>query len=265
MSFAKAGMDLLAGRVAYFVAGDGPPILYLHAAGGIRLTGALDDLARDFRVYSPVIPGFDGEPVLAGVDSMPSLADLMAEFIEQAIGSDCAVVRQAFGAWAGAWITVRHPRKVAKLVLECPNGFRPDDAPPRSTDPVLMRRQMYAHPENLPPETKTRETLIANARVQHRYDGNMLRDDALIARLGTISCPSMVVMGSLDGRNPPGSARLAKRAIPGAVLAFIDDAAHNVEVDQRARFVALLQAFLRSKPAAPFTPPPGAPDISLEP
>jgi pimeloyl-ACP methyl ester carboxylesterase len=265
MTFDKARVDLRAGRVAYFVAGSGPPILYLHAAGGIRLTGALDDLARGFRVYSPVIPGFDGEPALADVDSMPSLADLMAAFIEREIRSDCVVMGQAFGAWVGTWIAVRHPRQVAKLVLECPNGFRPDDAPPLSTDPALMRRQMYAHPENLPPETKTRETIVDNARIQHRYDGNMLRDEALIARLGSVSCPAMVVMGTLDGRNPPESARLAKRAIPGALLAFVDDAAHNVEVDQRARFVALVEAFLRSGPAKPFTVPSGAPEIAVEP
>ena len=47
-------LDTALGKVQLFRAGDGPPLVYLHSAGGEPTHGALEDLADDHSVISPV-------------------------------------------------------------------------------------------------------------------------------------------------------------------------------------------------------------------
>ncbi len=123
--FMRDAIDLPAGRVEYFVAGTGHDVVYLHPAAGMRVSAPLRRLARRFRVWAPIVPGFDGTPVLDGVDSMPALADLTARFIEDLPGRAADVVGSSLGGWLGAWLAVRHPNLVEHLILSAPAGFRP--------------------------------------------------------------------------------------------------------------------------------------------
>ena len=52
------------GRVESVVAmgGEGPPVVFLHGAGGPAWDGFLDDLAGRFTVYAPSLPGTEGDP-----------------------------------------------------------------------------------------------------------------------------------------------------------------------------------------------------------
>jgi pimeloyl-ACP methyl ester carboxylesterase len=60
--FEKKSMKLPSGPITYHIAGDGPPILYLHSAGGIRFTHSLDKLSENFRICMMVSPGFGPSP-----------------------------------------------------------------------------------------------------------------------------------------------------------------------------------------------------------
>ena len=60
--FEIKSMKLPSGPITYHIAGDGPPILYLHSAGGIRFTHALDKLSENFCICMMVSPGFGPSP-----------------------------------------------------------------------------------------------------------------------------------------------------------------------------------------------------------
>lgn len=245
MTFEIDTAHLSCGDIPYHVGGDGPPILYFHSAGGVRVTRALELLARDFRIFMPVAPGFDGTPENGALKTMRDLAGMGAEFIDTVIGDErCDVMGQSFGGWAVPWLAVLHPDMVGQIVLECPAGFRPEGSPPPSSDPELRMRQMYAHPENIPPETKSQEVLERNREMLHYYHGPAVRDGDLIARLGEIGALSLILIGTRDGRIPVDSVQLLKREIPRAHLVYIYDAAHNIEVDQPERFAGVVGDFL---------------------
>ncbi len=243
--FEHRSAELPSGEIPYWVAGDGPPVLYFHSAGGVRPTAGLVALTRGHRIYMPVIPGFDDTPLLDRVATMRDIARLGAEFIETVIGERSDVMGASFGGWAAPWLALEHADAVDLMVLECPAGFRPEGHPPPSSDPEIRLTQMYAHPERRPAETKSDATLARNREMLHHYHGAETRDEALIARLGEIETLTLILIGTKDGRIPPASVQLLKDKMPRAFMVYVYDAAHSIETDQPERFATVTGDFLK--------------------
>jgi pimeloyl-ACP methyl ester carboxylesterase len=244
MAFTTSQASLKGGPLQYHVGGTGDPVLYLHTAGGVRLSPALDALARSHQLYLPVMPGFDGTARNAGLRSMPDLADLAASFIDGVIKRPCDVIGHSFGGWVATWLAVRHPDKVQQLVLAAPAGFRPEGQGGLIADPAKLRRMMFAHPENLPPEQKTSEILAQNRATASHYNGEAATDRDLAARLGEINALTLILHGTKDGVIPIASPHLLKERIPRSHLVYLYDAAHALDVDQPQRYVQLIDDFL---------------------
>ena len=242
--FEREIMDLSTGPVTYVVAGTGHDIVYLHPATGMRISDSLRRLVRRFRVWAPVVPGFDGTVPHRTVDTMPALADLLAAFIENGPGRAVDVVGSSLGGWLGAWFAVRHPDLVEHLVLAAPAGFRPADAPPLSFEPDIMRTQLYAHPERVPPDDKPPEMRKANAEAVARYGLGNSHDAALQAKVAEIGCQTLILHGTLDVRVLATGVQMLKERIPNSQLVYVYDAAHSLELDQPDRVGALIEDFL---------------------
>jgi pimeloyl-ACP methyl ester carboxylesterase len=244
MTYSMHETSLKAGTVRYHLGGEGRPVLYLHSAGGVRITPAATELARDFKIFMPVIPGFDGTGPLDGIEGMRGLAGLANEFVQTVIGGPCDVVGHSFGGWVATWLAAEHPDSVGQLVLQCPAGFRPEGASGLDGDPATVRRRMFAHPEKLPPEQKSIEVVNANRRMAGSYSGGVATDVELVERLSRLRCLTLILHGTKDGVIPVESPRLLKERIPRANLMYVYDAAHNIEVDQPEMYVSLVKDFL---------------------
>lgn len=245
MSFIQRDAALSTGKVTYHVAGDGRPLLYLHSAGGVRMTSTLASLAQVNQVFALVVPGFDGTESHPGVDTMRAVAGLAAEFVREVIKEKPVdVIGHSFGGRTAAWLAVDHPDVVAQLVLECPSGFRPPSSPKPSDDPAVVRRHMFAHPEKLPANQKPPEQAAANQKAAARYNRSVDYEEALVARLADIQSLTLILAGTEDGRVPPEASYLLRNRIPDSQLIFVYDAAHNVEVDQPERFMSVVRSFL---------------------
>ena len=242
--FERKIMDLPTGPVSYLVAGSGHDVVYLHPAAGMRVSDPLRRLVRRFRVWGPVVPGFDGTSFHETVDSMPALADLLAAFVAAGPGRAVDIVGSSLGGWLGAWLAVRHAHLVEHLVLAAPAGFRPADAPPLSFDPDTMRAQLYAHPERVPPDDKPPQVRRANAAAVARYDLGSSHDAALQTRAEEIACRTLILHGTRDMRVPVSGVQMLKKRIPNSQLVYVYDAAHSLELDQPDRVGALIEDFL---------------------
>ncbi len=64
-------------RIRYLEAGQGPPLVHLHGAGGVRLSRAHDLLAARFRVIAFEMTGFAQSPPNERSRSMSELARSM--------------------------------------------------------------------------------------------------------------------------------------------------------------------------------------------
>ena len=241
VTFTQKTASLSLGNVHYHVGGTGRPVIYLHSAGGVRLSQPLHALARHFTFYVPVFPGFDGTAPLPGTATIADFATLVAQFAGAVVGQKCDLMGHSFGGHVAAWCAVRHPEKFDQLVLQCAAGFRPPGPPPQG-DPLSL---LFAHPERLRPEEK--EALAraaANRDVAQRYRGGAAMDEALVARLGEISALTLILQGTQDRIIPPESARLLKSRIARSHLIYVYDAGHVIEIDQPQRFVSVVGDFL---------------------
>jgi len=225
-----------------YVGGEGPPMLFLHSSGGARLTPALERLAEKYRIYMPIIPGFDGTRSSERLRTMLDVADLAAEFVDTAIKSPCDVIGQSFGGRSAAWLAIRHPGVVQLLILAAAS-IRPNGEERPSGSPEDARLRLFAHPENLPPETRPAEWLAQNRAVSLRLRGSPAEDAELLGRLKEIRALTLILYGTKDGEIPPSSAQFLKSQILKSMLIYVYDAAHAIDSDQPDHFVRLVDGF----------------------
>jgi len=127
------------GPIEYAVAGDGPPVLVIHGAGGgfdqgMDIGGDL--VGRGFRVVAISRFGYLRTP-------LPADASAAAQADAHACLLDALHIRRAaiFGASAGAPSTLqfalRHPQRTAAMVLLVPGAYAPRaDGRPAVTPPA---------------------------------------------------------------------------------------------------------------------------------
>lgn len=244
---------LSSGELNYFVAGSGRPLLYLHPAGGARWSAVLDGLAASHALYLPVAPGFDGTKAHPSLKSIRDLAALYGEFIDAVVLKDntgtCDLMGYSFGGWVAAWLAVLSPGRIEQLVLECPAGFRPADAPPPVTDAAARLKALYLYPDKLDPAAPQVAFEAGNRAAYGAYTQGKSRDEDLIARLGEIDKLTLIVHGTSDGIVPEASSQFLRRAIRHSYLSYIWDAAHAIENDQPERMLALVDGFLKRSEA----------------
>jgi pimeloyl-ACP methyl ester carboxylesterase len=233
------------GEITYCVAGDGPPVAYLHGAGGLRWGAALDGLAARFRVYGIDLPGFGGSTLPDSVAGIPDAADLVAEAMAALGGGErMHLIGTSLGGRVAAWLAVRHPTRLDRLVLESPAAFRPPDRPPLgSYAPAELLRLLYANPAQAPP---TDDPAVRQRQMQAmaRLTKGVGWDADLERRLGEIQAPTLVLFGTLDGLIPPEMGRLYRERIPQCFLVYVYQAAHAIQWDRPDRFVDLVADFL---------------------
>ena len=130
-----------------------------------------------------------------------------------------------------------------QLLILAAASIRPNGEERPSGSPEDARRRLFAHPENLPPETKPAEWLMQNRAASQRLRGTPAQDAELLDRLKEIRALTLILYGTKDGEIPPSSAEFLKSQILKSMLIYIYDAAHAVDSDQPDHFVRLVDGF----------------------
>src|SRR2546427_12167305 len=85
--------------------GSGRPFLLLHGGAGpssVRPFAELLATTRPAHVITPTIPGFDGTPRPAGLDSIADLARFWLDLLEERDLHDVTVIGSSIGGWTAA-------------------------------------------------------------------------------------------------------------------------------------------------------------------
>ncbi|HEV2101087.1 MAG TPA: alpha/beta hydrolase [Stellaceae bacterium] len=231
-------------RIRYMEAGQGPVLVHLHGAGGLRLSPGHDLLSRHCRVIAFEMPGFGGSAENTRSQDMPELAATMAQAVAN-LGIDrFNLMGTSFGGKTALWLTVQYPERVLALVLEAPAVIRPEGAQPPSGSPEEMARRLFAHPERvapLPPQDP--EVRAKTARLTLRLRGPD-RDAVLERRMRELPTPTLVLFGTLDAVIPPEMGRFYKELMPNSHLVFVYDAGHAISTDRPEAFTEVVGDFI---------------------
>ena len=247
--FREAHIEADGFRIRYGTAGDGPPLVHLHGAGGLRLTPGHDLLSRQFRVIAFEMPGFGTSPENDRSRDMAELGVTMAK-AAAALGLDeFNLWGTSFGGKAALWLAAQQPTLVRALVLEAPAAIRPEGGAAPAGSPEEMARLLFAHPERVAPLPTPDPAMRAKiARLTARLRGPA-RDPDLEKHLKTLAVPTLVLFGTLDRMIPPEMGHFYKELMPNAHLVFVYDAGHAIATDRPEAFAEVVSDFLERREA----------------
>jgi pimeloyl-ACP methyl ester carboxylesterase len=243
-AFSEGSVEADGFRIRYLTAGEGPALVHLHGAGGLRLTPGHDLLSRQFRVIAFEMPGFGQSPENTRTQSMAELAATMAKAVAQ-LGIDrFNMMGTSFGGKTALWLALQQPERVLALVLEAPAAIRPQGAEPPSGPPEEMARRLYAHPERLPPMPPPNPAVQAKTRQLVMRLRGPDRDADLERQLPGLATPTLVLFGTVDRVIPPDMGHIYKELMPNCHLVFVYDAGHAISTDRPEAFTEVVADFL---------------------
>ncbi len=231
-------------RIRYREAGQGPPLVHLHGAGGLRLTPAHELLSRKFRVIAFEMPGFGQSADNQRTRTMPELASTMAEAVAKLGVDRFNLMGTSFGGKTALWLAVQQPNRVLALILEAPAAIRPPGNVTPSGSPEEIVRRLYAHPERVPPIPARDPVEAARTLLLVRRLRGPNRDAELEARLRDLATPTLVLFGTRDGVISPDMGHIYKELMPDCHLVFVYDAGHAIAAERPDAFVEVVVDFL---------------------
>lgn len=255
-------------RLAYDVAGEGPPLLLI---GGLSADRAFWSLAR------PLLDGFTtlafdhrdvGHSDRAAAPYMPlDMAQDALAILDAAGIARAHVVGHSLGGAVAQELALLAPERVDRLVLAC--TFARNDVYSAGVLELLKRlRAEVANPvtyvqalatftlgrtflQATPLEGIARQVVAAGplqevAAFQRQTDASLAVDT--LTRLGGIAAPTLVMAPPQDRIFAPDFGREIAAAIPGALFVEGPATGHCPMIEAPAAFAQMVTAFLRGEP-----------------
>ena len=242
--------------VRYYEGGEGPALVFLHGAGGLVMDlQFLDQLARRFHVYAPLVPGYGDS------EECPELRDML-DFtwhtwdVVDALGVRNPILAGfSMGGMIAGEMAALAPHDVARLALIAPAGLWLDEHPipdifamlPYDLPKVLFYdevagAQAMTAGMDLGDPKFLQAFLVENAR-QLGAAGKILfpiPERGLAGRLYRIRAKTLLIWGESDKLIAPAYARAFQTAIADAEVVMIPQAGHLVPFEKTAEVVAAL-------------------------
>lgn len=234
--------------------GSGPPLVYLHGAGGGGMWWPfLDELAKTHTVYAPEHPGFGASPDSPKIDNVGDVAYFYLELLRDL--GPVHLLGESLGGWISAEMAVRDSRDIRTLTLAAPAGLYLPHAPITDIfimDPAEVAAALFV-------SEAARAQFLAGVMDMDRLETN-LRNQAAAARFGwnprfhnpdlhkwlcRVRVPTLIAWGQGDGIIPPQYAAEWQRLVPHARVVPIEHAGHLPHVEQPEAFLGAMQAFLQ--------------------
>lgn len=270
------------GPIEYATAGEGPPVLVVHGAGGGFDQGLAFGrmlASQGFRVIAMSRFGYLRTPLPADA-SAAAQADAHACLLDELGIGRAAIIGASAGAPSSMQFALRHPERASALVLIVPAAYvpRPGDAPPLKTpawtrlvfdtalgsDFLLWAAIRLARPTLTEAILATPLAVVDDAsaeeqaRVQRMLEDilpvtarrtGLLNDAAVTSSLPRydlerITAPTLAVSAADDLFGTFDAARYSAAQIPGARFTGYERGGH-VWVGQQERMSREIAAFLR--------------------
>lgn len=254
------------GRVAYWTAGDGPPLLFIHGVGttGELWFGDLQPLASSHRliVHNRRGYGESSEPPREWIGHRDDAVALLA-----AAGAPrAAVIGYSAGASIALDLALHKPELVSSLVLLDPAVNLKRCITPAFVKTLIGARVLgRLRGERAGAEywmryvasystggtafdkvtSERRDAILANARGMFADMQSASRRTLDEAQMGSLPMPVAIVDAKLSPPFLRKSSERLRRAMPRARTVTLEHAGHHVMIDARDEALAILRDVLR--------------------
>lgn len=238
--------------------GDGPPVVLLHAflMDHEMFAPQVRDLGQSFRLVAVDERGHGGTTAEGPFDYWDVARDVLG--LLDLLGIErAAVVGTSQGGFIGMRMALLARERVPALAVMGTSAAAQD---PQIADAYRQLGQAWATagpgPQvidtiadiclgDMPAQDwKDKWRQVPASVVVRNIDTLVDRDD-LLARLGELSCPTLVLHGSTDGAYPVSHAEDIVRAVPGArPLVLVEGGAHFLSLTHAAAVNPALREFL---------------------
>jgi len=235
-----AGRRVIA-RVAGHPASGAPPVVLVHGLGvsSSYFLPAAERLATRFTVYAPDLPGHGHSEAPAVPLDVRGLADALAQWMQAARIERASIVGHSMGCQVAADFALRHPDRVARLIL-----IGPTLAP-------SLRNLLRIAPRFLAGGAFERPALLLHIAKDYLRMGwrvvpeaQSLMRDPIERKLARISVPVMLVCGQRDTLVPQSWLTDAAALARAQDVAVIPGWGHAVQFSAPQQVVQAITPFL---------------------
>jgi 3-oxoadipate enol-lactonase len=270
MSDVKSGFVELPGvRLAYEIAGDGHPVVFLH--GGL-LDGRMWDaqfqfFAQQYQAIRYDMRGAGKSGTLPIAEPYVPYQDLY-HFLHALNIPRAALVGLSGGARLAIDLAIAHPELVRKLVAVSPGmsgyvfrdpwtrqrgeAFRQALSAGALADAVEVFLTMWTDgpdrtPEQVDPAARARiRAMVTHTLSQDRPAPNIQElEPPALGRLTEIEAPTLIVLGEKDTSDIHTIGQLLHEQVAGSQLVMLPDVGHTLVMEKPLEFNTLVDHFLR--------------------
>lgn len=241
------------------ILGEGPPLLYLHSAGGE--TEPIDfhkKLAEKYTVYLPAHPGFALSEGLDQIDDIHDLAWHYVDLLAELKLENVPVVSYSLGAWTATEIKLIRPNLIGPMVMIAAAGLYVEGSPMGELfidDFKKLRELLFFDPESkqahdyVPTGVNDPRILMwlrareATARVGWNP---YLHDPKLKQHLHRLNSPVQIIWGRQDKLIPLAHGEYYAKHLPNAKLTILEQCGHMVPYEKTEDAVKIALDFFGS-------------------
>lgn len=239
---------------------EGPTILFLHGAGGNRLSWwqQVPEFAEAYRCVIADQRGFGQSPDLSRGPGPAALATDVLSLLDYLGVAQCAVVAQSMGGWAAVGAAVHAPERFWAVVLANTVGNLTNTeiaavrqrlastSPPRPT--VLSHGALGRTFRKTEPERAFLYDQIASLNPPRPADFSeqMSRLTTPVERYAATRVPTMFVTGDEDILIWPELSKTVHQHIPGSLFKLVEPAGHSTYFERPHAFNREVGAFLKA-------------------
>lgn len=250
-------------RLRVKVGGSGPPLVYLHPAGGLIWDEFLTQLSDRYTIFAPEFPGMNPADSFS-IHQLDDLFDVVLAY-EEALRSlelmGAPVIGQSFGGMLAAELGSCFPSLFSKMVLLAPIGLWNAEhpwsldfisGPPDARPNLLYLDPMAPGPKAMWTAPSDPEQALDRAVTSSWALGCAAKflwpipDRGLVKRLHRISAPTLIVWGAEDKVIPVAYAQEFGKRIRGSRVEVIGNCGHIPQVEQMQATLDIVSRFLMS-------------------
>ena len=238
------------------IAGEGPPLLFLHGGDYVAQNRPfLDRLARHFRVVAPRAPGFGATPRPPWCRTVHDIAYLYLDLLDRLDLRDTLLVGASFGGWVALELAVRSEARLGRLVLIDSLGVKFGGREERDIADIYalpgdeVLRRSFVDPARAVPDYGKLDDSEALAIARDREATALygwkpyMHDPALAHWLHRITRPALVLWGEADGIVAPAYGERLAAALPHARFQCLAAAAHHPQIEQPEAVAQAIRRF----------------------